>query len=70
MTEQLILQQIQLLPETLKQELLDYAEFLARKAGAIAGPPVANRRMMGSALGKYTMTEDFNEPLDDFKDYM
>ena len=35
----------------------------------IPNPPVKNRKP-GSAKGQVWMSEDFDEPLEDFKDYM
>ena len=32
-------------------------------------PPVAKKRVFGSAKGLIKMAEDFDAPLDDFKDY-
>jgi len=32
-------------------------------------PPVARKRIFGSAKGQIKMAEDFDAPLDDFKDY-
>lgn len=32
--------------------------------------PVKRRRRAGSAKGLITISEDFDEPLEDFKDYM
>ncbi len=75
MTEELILSHLQQLPEALKQEVLHYVEFLRTKLGdqpaTVAPPPFVSRKtMFGSAAGKYIMSDDFNEPLDDFKEYM
>ena len=66
--EKTILEQIQQLPEQLKQEVLHYAEFLREKYTA------QNRknkdRKAGSAKGKYKLAPDFDAPLEDFKEYM
>ncbi len=66
--EKAILNQIQQLPEQLKQEVLHYAEFLQKKYAA------QNRknkdRKAGSAKGKYKLAPDFDAPLEDFKEYM
>lgn len=32
--------------------------------------PVKRRRLFGSAKGLITISDDFDEPLEDFKDYM
>ncbi len=52
------------LPQNLKQEALDFIDFLIEKTNknksAITPKP-------GSAKGKIWMAEDFDEPLDEFK---
>ncbi len=66
--EKAILAQIEQLPEQLKQEVLHYAEFLQKK---YAAQKQKNRnRRAGSAKGKYILAPDFDEPLEDFKEYM
>lgn len=32
--------------------------------------PLKHKRHLGSAKGLFTVAEDFNEPLEDFKDYI
>ena len=66
--EKLILSKIQQLPEQLKQEVLHYAEFLQAKYNAQNSKP--KNRKAGSAEGKFTLAPDFDEPLEDFKEYM
>lgn len=66
--EKAILAQIAKLPEQLKQEVLHYAEFLQKRYAAQL-PKVKNRKA-GSAKGKYKLAHDFDEPLEDFKEYM
>lgn len=65
--EKTILARINQLPEKLKQEVLDFAEFLQKKH--VQGRK-ANRRKAGSAKGKYKLAPDFDAPLEDFKEYM
>ena len=55
------------LPTDLKKEVQDFIEFLQLKAKKQS--PV-KQRVFGAAKGFFTMHEDFDEPLDDFKDYM
>lgn len=54
------------LPPDLKKEVADFVDFLISKSKtekkAIA--------KFGSAKGKIKMTEDFDEPLEDFNEYM
>lgn len=68
MKEQLIINQLYLMPENLKQEVLDFVGYLMSKhqiANTIPKVPT-----FGSAKGKYVLAPDFDDPLDDFKDYM
>lgn len=66
--EKAILAQLEKLPEQLKQEVLHYAEFL-QKNYAAQFRKVKNRKA-GSAKGKYKLAPDFDEPLEDFREYM
>ncbi len=68
--EKAILEQITRLPEQLKQEVLDYAEFLQAKYAAKNQPAKTKQRKAGSAKGKYKLAPDFDAPLEDFKEYM
>ena len=55
------------LPNDLKQEVSDFIDFLFEKSVA------KNKKIVprpGSAKGKIRMSADFDEPLEDFKDYM
>jgi hypothetical protein len=54
------------LPRELQSQVNDYIEFLLSKYKKDA----KNRTpKFGSAKGKIKMSEDFNAPLDDFKEY-
>lgn len=66
--EKAILAQIQQLPEQVKQEVLHYIEFLQKKYAEQRKKN--NYRKAGSAKGKYKLAPDFDEPLEDFKEYM
>ena len=66
--EKIILEQIQQLPEQLRQEVLHYIEFLQAKYSA--QNKGVKKRKAGSAKGKYKLALDFNAPLEDFKEYM
>lgn len=54
------------LPPDLKKEVNDLVDFLLNKSKPIVSKPAK----FGSAKGKIKMSADFDEPLDDFKDYM
>lgn len=71
MTEQTLIQEIQTLPENLKQEVLHFVQFLKQKQAAKTEPAKPRKkRQAGSAKGKYVMADDFDAPLEDFAEYM
>ncbi len=59
--------EISSLPADLKQEVSDFVEFLKLKTKT---SKALKERQLGCAKGLITLTPDFDEPLDDFKDYM
>ena len=63
----LLLNKITSLPESLKSEVEDFIDFLAAKTEKKQqkGKPV-----FGSAKGMFVIKPGFDEPLEDFKDYM
>lgn len=68
MLDQSIIKKIDSLPESLKQEILDFIEFIAQKY--LKTSKAKKIPQYGSLKGTFKMSEDFDEPLDDFKDYM
>lgn len=58
---------IETLPNNLKQEVSDFIDFLMEKHVAKKKKIVPR---FGSAKGKIRMSADFDEPLEDFKEYM
>ena len=54
------------LPEELKAEVSDFIDFLATKAKL----KERKKPKFGSGKGMFAMKPDFDEPLDDFKEYM
>lgn len=61
------------LPDTLKLEVADFIDFLLKKAGKntlASTKGKIGRPIFGSGKGTFKMHSDFDEPLDDFKDYM
>lgn len=68
------------LPESMKQEAADFIEFLTsryqkekRSRRNISPPPKKIKKResnFGSARGLIIMGDDFDEPLEDFKEYM
>lgn len=65
MTNTQLLTQFDSLPEAMKQEVIDFIEFLKLKKKT-----KIKKRKFGCAKGMFTMHPDFDEPLDDFKEYM
>jgi hypothetical protein len=55
------------LPADLKKEVSDFVEFLKQKAKPKSK---LKDRQLGAAKGLITMSPDFDEPLEDFKEYM
>lgn len=60
------------LPESLQQEVLHYAEFLAQKYATEQPqtPPPKKYRQAGTMQGLIVMSDDFDAPLEDLKDYL
>ncbi|WP_162342519.1 type II toxin-antitoxin system VapB family antitoxin [Cyclobacterium salsum] len=55
------------LPENLKMKVQDFVDFLLTKAKMEDEKKV---RVFGSRKGKIEMLDDFDAPIEDFKDYM
>lgn len=66
MTDIQLFMEISSLPANLKQEVSDFVAFLKTKKSKTA----PKNRKFGYAKGFFKMTEDFDKPLDDFKEYM
>jgi hypothetical protein len=67
MSEDQLILNLKNLPGHLKQEVYDFADFLSSRY-----PQKNNitKPVFGSAKGKYMLWEDFDEPLEDLKDYI
>lgn len=72
MVETVILEKLKELPESLQTEVLHYIEFLLEKYAKPSRPKELPRkkRRAGLLKGKIWMADDFDAPLEDFKDYM
>jgi hypothetical protein len=80
MTEQIILQHLFLMPETLKQEVLHYIFYLSSSYNNSKQIDIDfqqnlnlhkdRKPVFGSAKEKYILSSDFDEPIEDFKEYM
>lgn len=80
---QRLLQTVEMLPAELQQEVVDFAEFLAQRRSptlqqqeknsmeGISHEEIAKRRRegLGRFKGVFTVPDDFDAPLDDFKHY-
>ncbi len=65
-----IYNKLSLLPDHMKTEAVDFIDFLltkAKKEKKIIDKP---RPKFGSGKGMFVIGADFDEPLEDFKDYM
>lgn len=62
-----LVQKIAELPPQLQNEVADFVDFLREKK---VGTFPEKRPVFGSAKGMFVMAPDFDEPLDDFKEYM
>lgn len=58
------------LPEHLRMEVSDFIDFLATKANKYKSENHKSKPKFGSGKGIFIMHKDFDEPLDDFKEYM
>jgi hypothetical protein len=65
MSDLVLFSKLSTLPQNLKVEVMDYIEFLEKKYKASKPHPKA-----GCMKGTFKMTDDFDAPLDDFKEYM
>lgn len=69
MTTEIIVSELNLLPEHLKIQVVNYIRFL-QSPFAIPAPMPAKMPKFGFGKYKIVMRADFDEPLEDFKDYM
>ena len=69
-----ILQTITQMPETLKQEILHYAKYLIENHSKVNTEEKTPQKKRRSGILKGTfvlpLPDDFDEPLEDFKEYM
>ncbi|MEM8603955.1 MAG: DUF2281 domain-containing protein [Cyanobacteria bacterium P01_H01_bin.121] len=73
MIQPMLLEKLEALPETLQTEVLHYIEFLSERYGeqsSQADTSNQKRGGLGILKGKIWMSEDFDEPLEDMKEYM
>lgn len=63
-----LIAKIEKLPLEKQTEVEDFIDFLVSKTQKESNPE--RKPVFGSFKGKIIMSEDFDEPLDDFKEYM
>lgn len=68
--EKEILSEVNQLPENLRLEVLHFISVLKKGHVDESKSNSAPNRIFGSAKGKYRMSDDFDDPLEDFNDYM
>lgn len=61
-------EEIASLPANLQEEVKEFIAALKAKAQNQPEPPLQERQF-GAGKGLLTMSDDFDEPLEDFKDY-
>lgn len=62
--------QFEMLPTELKKEVEDFIQSLLDKENKKKSNNIKTDRKLGLAKGLIEMKPDFDEPLDDFKEYM
>jgi Protein of unknown function (DUF2281) len=67
---ELIAQKVSSLPNEKQTEVLDFVEFLEQKEQAASNVKLNQPRQFGSAKGMIRIAKDFDEPLEDFEEYM
>jgi hypothetical protein len=69
MTEQLLISKINNLPLDFKKEVFDFVDFLQSKQQT-KKPKKKKQIIYGYAKDTITIKPDFDEPLEEFKEYM
>jgi hypothetical protein len=71
MEQVILLHQIEQLPDSLKNEVSDFIDFLLSKNELTPGKSKNGKRNgFGCLKGKISISDDFNAPIDDFKEYI
>lgn len=70
MTSQSLYTKLESLPPALKEETKNFIEFLVEKSKKKKAESKVKKTAFGSLKGKIHLSEDFDAPLDEFKDYM
>jgi hypothetical protein len=67
MTNSTLKFEINSLPSEMRSEVADFIAFLKKK---MKNSPTIKEREFGCAKGKISISDDFDAPLDEFKEYM
>ena len=70
MDSTLLYSKLSSLPEHLKMEVADFIDFLATKYQANHSIPSRPKPQFGSGKGMFVIHDNFDEPLEDFEEYM
>lgn len=70
MNSEIILRKLNNLPHEKRREAVDFIEFLSDKHKKSTQEQRRKRPVFGSGKGLFIIPDDFDEPLEDFKDYM
>jgi hypothetical protein len=71
MIRQIELQQrINSIPQKYFDEVINFLAYVQHKAQQEAKTAPLKERVFGCSKGKYRMSDDFDAPLEDFRDYM
>jgi hypothetical protein len=71
MTALSIFAKLEKLPPALKVEAMQFIEFLVEKSSGKKSKTRQNHKpVFGSLRGKIKLSDDFDAPLDDFREYM
>jgi hypothetical protein len=68
MTDFQLLTKISTLPPDLKKEVEDFVDFLKSKASV--QKPKKAKRQLGKGKGTVVIKDNFDDPIEDFKEYM
>ena len=71
MTQAILQAKFENLPDNYKTDVLDFINFLNYKINQKNNSEIPNLRDgFGCLKGKISMSDDFDEPLEDFREYM
>ena len=67
---EMLVSKIDNLPEGLKKEVLDFMEYLIEKHKDKINKKSHKKPNFGSCKGLFIIPDDFDEPMEDFQEYM